>query len=123
MKLTKLASMIKAELEMDLQKRGSSVPELESALQSLNTGEGVYKLANDNGGILSDFVMRPGLNAVSGLPGLALNASAAGGAVGGLTFDELEKNVGDLNQALEREREKVRMVRRLTDNLKREHNL
>lgn len=118
MKLTKLAQVIKAELALELQKRGQSLQALERGLQSVNTGEGVYKLAG-NDGLLRDMLINP----LTNLPGMALNASAGGGAVAGLTFDELEQNVLGLNSSLEREREKVRMIQRLTHNLKKEHGI
>jgi hypothetical protein len=123
MKLTKLAQIIKSELMLELQKKGSSLTELESNLKILNTGEGVYKLAGASDSLLRDFVVRPSMGAAAGLPGLAMNMSAAGGAAAGLTFDGLESSVLDLNSSLSREREKVDMIKRLTYNLKKEHGL
>ena len=123
MKLTKLAQIIKSELMLELQKKGSSLTELESNLKILNTGEGVYKLAGSSDSLLRDFVVRPSMGVAAGLPGLAMNMSAAGGAAAGLTFDGLENSVLDLNSSLSREREKVDMIKRLTHNLKKEHGL
>jgi hypothetical protein len=122
MKLSKYAQMIKAELALEMAKRGSSLSHLEKGLESLNTGEGVLKVASELN-LLQDFIAKPLAGAMTSLPGLALNASAAGGAAAGLTFDELEGSVVDLNRALDREREKVNMVKKLTQNLKKEYGL
>jgi hypothetical protein len=56
-------------------------------------------------------------------PELAFKGSLAGGALAGLSLDEMDKSVEGVNKALEREREKVNLVRRITANLKREHGL
>ena len=122
MELTKYAKAIKNELSMELTKNGSSLQEFEQALASINTGEGVYKVAADAGGILSNY-MGKGLDMAGGIPEFALKGSLAGGALAGLTLDEADKSVDMLNKSLEREREKVNLVRRITHNLKREHGL
>ena len=122
MELTKYAKAIKNELEMELQKNGSSLAEFEQALKNINTGEGVYKVASDAGGILHNYVGKS-LNVAGGIPEFALKGSLAGGALAGLTLDEADKSVDMLNKSLEREREKVNLVRRITHNLKREHGL
>jgi hypothetical protein len=122
MKLSTYGKMIKAELAMELAKCGSSLDRLEAGLRNLNTGEGVLKTASELN-LLQDFVAKPLAGAVGSLPGLAFNASAAAGSAAGLTFDELESSVLDLNRALDREREKVHMVRKLTDNIKKEHGI
>jgi hypothetical protein len=54
---------------------------------------------------------------------LGLKGSVLGGALGGLTLDEMDKSVESLHKALEREREKITLVRRITQNLKKEHGL
>ena len=120
MKLTKYAQLIKNELAMELAKCGSSLENLEQSLGKLNTGEGVLKTASELN-LLQDFVTRPMAAGFSSLPALAFNASAAAGSAAGLTFDELENSVVDLNRALDREREKVHMVKKLTENIKKEH--
>lgn len=122
MKLSTYGKIIKAELAMELAKCGSSLERLEAGLRELNTGEGVLKTASELN-LLQDFVAKPLAGAVGSLPGLAFNASAAAGSAAGLTFDELESSVLDLNRALDREREKVHMVRKLTDNIKKEHGI
>lgn len=111
MELTKYAAVIKNELEMELQKRGSSILEFEQALASVNTGEGVFKVASTATDMLSS------------IPEYALKGSLAGGAVAGLGLDEMDKSVESMNNALAREREKVNLVRRITQNLKREHGI
>lgn len=60
---------------------------------------------------------------IGDFPELAFKASLGGGALAGLGLDEMDKSVDSLNKALEREREKVNLVRRITNNLKREHGL
>lgn len=122
MKLSKYAQMIKNELAMELAKTGSSLSDLEDGLKNLNTGDGVLKVAAELN-LMQDFVARPLAGAVTSLPGWALNASAAGGAAAGLTFDELEGSVVDLNRALDREREKVHMVKKLTENIRKEYGI
>ena len=122
MELTKYAQAIKNELAMELAKTGSSLHEFEEALGNINTGAGVYKVARDSGGMLSSY-MGKGLDMAGGLPEFALKGSMAGGALAGLTLDEADKSVDVLNKSLEREREKVNLVRRITHNLKREHGL
>lgn len=125
MELTKYAQAIKAELEMELSKRGSSLEEFEQALQSLNTGEGVFKVASFGGSVIAEKNAAEGgigwKGFAAALPEVALKGSMAGGALAGLTFDEMDKSVDSLNKSLEREREKVNLVRRITQNLKREH--
>jgi hypothetical protein len=122
MELTKYAKAIKNELSMELAKNGSSLEEFEQALAHINTGEGVYKVASDAGGILNNY-MGKSLDMAGGIPEFALKGSLAGGALAGLTLDEADKSVDMLNKSLEREREKVNLVRRITHNLKREHGL
>lgn len=122
MKLSAYGQMIKAELAMELEKAGSSLAELEAGLKNINTAEGAMKVASDLN-LMQDFVTRPAIGAASSLPGLALNASAAGGALAGMTFDEMDRGVVDLNSALDRERQKVLMIKRLTHNLKKEHGI
>lgn len=122
MKLSKYAQIIKNELALELAKHGSTLSDLENGLKNLNTGEGVLKVAAELN-LMNDFVAKPLAGAVTSLPSWALNASAAGGAAAGLTFDELESSVVDLNRALDREREKVHMVKKLTENIKKEYGL
>ena len=122
MKLTPYAKIVKAELAMELEKIGSSLEDLEEKLSNLNTAEGAIKIARDISA-LQEYALKPALGFAGGLPGIALNASAAGGAVAGLTFDEMENSVDELNKALDRERQKVHMVRTLTHKLKQEHGL
>jgi len=121
MKLTPYAKIVKAELSMNLEKIGSSIAQLEENLRNLNTAEGAIKVAVD-ANMLNQFAGSIAGGAGS-IPGLAINASAAGGAVAGLTFDEMENSVLDLNHALDRERQKVHMIRNLTAKLKQEHGL
>ena len=111
MEMTKYAMAVKAELEMVLAKQGSSLQEFEEALQTINTGEGVFKVASD---------LSPSFG---GIADMALKSSLAGGALTGLTLDEMDNSVDSLNKALAREREKVNLVKRLTQNIKREHGL
>jgi hypothetical protein len=111
MELTKYAQLVKTQLAFELAKQGSSLEEFETALRNINTGEGVYKVAEASKGMLF------------GIPQMAMNTSLAGGAMAGLTMDEMDKSVNSVNSALDREREKIKLVRRLTHNLKREHGL
>ena len=117
---------VKAELEMELRKQGSSLEEFEQALQNINTGEGVLKVARDTGGMLGGYMTRGldmGLGSLGTIPEMAIKGSLAGGAMAGLTLDEMDQSVESLNKALAREREKVNLVRRVTENLKREHGI
>lgn len=109
--MTKYAKAIKAQLAEELSKSGSSLEEFELTLQNINTGEGVYKFAATTGNVFGT------------ITDLALKSSLTGGALAGLGLDEMDKSVHDLNKALDREREKVNLVRRLTSNIKREHGL
>jgi hypothetical protein len=113
MEMTKTAQAIKAELAIQLQKQGSSLENFERALQSLNTGEGVLKVAEN---------LAPSFSLAS-IPELAIKGSLAGGAMAGLTMDEMDSSVDSLNKALDREREKIKLVKQITNNLKREHGL
>ena len=113
MEMTNTAMAIKAELEMQLAKQGSSLENLEKALSALNTGAGVFKVAEELGPSFS----------LSSIPELAIKGSLAGGALAGLTMDEMDQSVNTLNASLDREREKIKLVRQLTNNLKREHGL
>jgi hypothetical protein len=63
------------------------------------------------------------IGAVPSAMELGLKGSVLGGALGGLTLDEMDKSVDSLNKALEREREKITLVKRITQNLKKEHGL
>jgi hypothetical protein len=122
MKLTKLAQIIKNELAFELEKQGKTLANLEESFNNLNTGEGVLKLASELN-LMNDFVAKPLSGMASSFPGLAVNASAAAGGAAGITFDELENSVVDLNRALDREREKIHMVKKLTENIKKEYGL
>jgi hypothetical protein len=139
--ITKYASLIKEELALELGKQGSSLEEFEKSLASVNTGEGVYKIAKllknifkaenantklagygPDDGILGKF-MDKGIGFGGSLPELAFKSSLAGGAIAGLATDEMDKSIESANKALAREREKIKLVQRLTANLRREHGL
>ena len=120
MELTKYAQAIKNQLEIDLAKSGHSLLELEDALQNINTGEGVLKTALFGEKILEKG-MEKGFGALASVPEFAVKSTLTGGALGGLAFDEMDKSVDSLNKSLEREREKINLVKRITNNLKREH--
>jgi hypothetical protein len=113
MEMTKTAQAIKAELSLELQKQGSSLAEFEQSLQNLNTGEGVLKVAEN---------LAPSFS-IATIPELAIKGSLAGGAMAGLTMDEMDNSVDVLNKALQKEREKIKLVRQITNNLRREHGL
>lgn len=122
MELTKYAQAIKNQLEMDLLKAGHTLEEFELALQNINTGEGVLKVAMFGERMLEKGVEK-GVEGLFGIPELAVKSSLTGGALAGLSFDEMDKSVDSLNKSLEREREKINLVKRITSNLKREHGL
>jgi hypothetical protein len=118
MELTEYSSAIKNELALELAKNGHTLEDFENGLASLNTGEGVLKVATIEAGLL------PGvLSGVQQAPGLIFKTFAAGGALGGLAADEMDSSVDELNKSLDREREKIKLVKRITENLKREHGL
>ena len=122
MELSKYAQAVKSELAFFLEKQGSSLEEFEQALQNINTGEGVLKIAKELNKSFKDRIIDRGFDVASGsLPEMALKGSLAGGALAGLGLDEMDKSVDFVNKALAREREKVHLVRRLTQNLKKEH--
>lgn len=126
MELTKYAKAIKEELSMELRKQGSSLEEFEQALKNINTGEGVFKLAAEGGNLISKYVdqgLSQGLTSIQGLPDLAFKGSLAGGALAGLTMDEMDKSVDHLNSVLNKEREKIQLIKRITNNLKKEHGI
>lgn len=124
--MTKYAKAIKAELAMELAKQGSSLADFEAGLATLNTGEGVLKIANEGSKMLQGYMNKGldfGVGTVSSIPEMALKGSLAGGAMAGLTLDEMDQSVDSLNKALAKEREKIHLVRRVTENLKREHGI
>jgi hypothetical protein len=126
MEMTKYAKAIKAELAMELSKQGSSLAEFEAGLATLNTGEGVLKIANEGSKMLQGYMNKGldfGVGTMSSIPEMALKGSLAGGAMAGLTLDEMDQSVDSINKALAKEREKIHLVRRVTENLKREHGI
>ena len=125
MELTKYAQAVKSQLEADLHKIGSSLHEFEEALENINTGEGVFKVSKLSEKLIEKTagITDMATGALKGLPEIALKGSLVGGALTGLGFDEMDKSVDSLNKSLEREREKVNLVRRITENLRREHGL
>ena len=109
MELSKYAQAVKIELAHTLQKQGSSLAEFEEALQSINTGDGVFKIAKELGGSFKDKMLDRSFDIASGsLPEMAFKGSLAGGALAGLGLDEMDKSVDSLNKALDSEREKVK---------------
>lgn len=116
MKSANYAEAIKMELAAELAKQGSTLEDFEKNLQALNTGEGVLKVASAEAAMLS-----PVTEGIRQTPSLVFKSFAAGGALSGLALDEMDSSIDTLNKALDREREKVRLVRRITQNLKREH--
>jgi hypothetical protein len=118
MELTKYAKAIKAQLAEELKKKGSTLEELEATLQNINTGEGVYKMA-----FLTTDMLKSVGKAVPDVIDTGFKSSITGGALAGLSMDEMDKSVESVNKALEHEREKINLVRRITENLKREHGL
>ena len=123
MKLTKYAQAVKTELAMELAKHGESLESFEAMLDSINTGEGVLKVAGVGMNILQDTFMNPAAEALKSVPEVGWKASLAGGAIAGLSMDDMDNSVDSLNKSLERERQKVHLVRRITANLKREHGI
>lgn len=120
MELTKYAQAIKNQLAIDLAKSGHTLLEFEDSLQNINTGEGVLKTALFGEKMLEKGIEK-GFGGFASIPELAVKSSLTGGALGGLAFDEMDKSVDSLNKSLEREREKINLVKRITNNLKREH--
>lgn len=169
MELTKYSRAIKNELCMELAKQGSSLEEFEKTLESINTGDGVYKFAQDTLGLIKQsapkseqtqdgLLSSKGLGTMGGALGgtlgflgggplggvagaavggsagnllgavpeameVGLKSSVGGGALAGLGLDEMDRSVEIMNKALERERDKLHLVRRITQNLKKEHGL
>jgi hypothetical protein len=121
MEMTKCAQSIKDELALELAKVGSSIQEFEELLQSVNYGESVYKIAK----IANDIInKKAGFSEnVKIIPEFAFKGSVGAGALAGLSVDEMDKSVDLVHKALAREREKVKLVQRLTRNLKLEHGL
>lgn len=97
-------------------------PKLDSTAASLGGALG-YGFGGPLGAMAGATVGGTGGRAIEGLGDMALKSSMGAGALAGLTFDEMDKSVENLNIALEREREKINLVRRLTNNLKKEHGL
>ena len=118
MKLGKYAQSIKNQQEDELHKQGSSLLEFEDALRNINHGESVFKVA-----AFGEKIIEKGLGMAGSIPELAFKSSLTGGALAGLSMDEMDSSVDSLNKALAREREKINLVTRLTQNLKREHGL
>jgi hypothetical protein len=118
MEMTKYSAAIKNQLTQELAKQGSSLEEFEQALQNINTGDGVYKIAETTTNMTGNL-----MSAAGSIPEFAFKTTLAGGALGGLTLDEMDKSVVEVNKALAREREKINMVRRITENLKKEHGI
>jgi len=123
--MTKYAEAIKQELSMELHKQGYSLEDFESALTQMNTGEGVLNIVKMSSTLLQKEAM--GAEGASGLlsflPEAAIKSSIVGGAAGGLTFDEMDKSVDSMNKSLDHEREKIKLVKRITQNLRREHGI
>jgi hypothetical protein len=127
MELSKYAQAIKNELALALDKQGSSLYELEESLRAINTGEGVYKAASIALKIMQKEAS-PGItdmayDAAKAIPETLFKGTLGAGAAAGLSLDEMDKSVDSVNKALEREQEKVNLVRRITQNLKREHGI
>lgn len=116
MESSNYAEAIKTQLAVELAKQGSTLEDFEKNLKALNTGEGVLKVASAEAAMIS-----PVTEGIRQAPGLVFKSFAAGGALSGLALDEMDSSVDILNKALDREREKVRLVQRITQNLKREH--
>jgi hypothetical protein len=124
MEMSKYAKAIKAEIALELEKQGSSLLAFEEALKNINTGEGVLKTAIFGSSLMPRYVTKgvdTVVDSVTDLPELALKGSLAGGAMAGFTLDEMDRSVEGIDKALEREREKVKLVRRVTENLRKEH--
>lgn len=132
MELTKYSQAIKNQIADELHKIGSSLQEFEEALQNLNTGEGVHKvaattlklsqqvkIAQKDESLLDIKNMMQ--DTARSLPELAFKTSLAGGALGGLTMDDMDHAVDRLNKSLDREREKLKLIQNMTNNLRREH--
>jgi hypothetical protein len=122
MKLGKYAQAVKNQLEEELLKQGSSLEEFEHSLQNIHHGEGVFKVAVFGEKMMEQTAAK-GLGMLGSIPELAFKSSLTGGALAGLSMDEMDSSVEQLNKALAREREKINLVNRLTNNLKREHGL
>lgn len=125
MELSKYAQAIKNELALELDKQGSSLYELEESLRAINTGEGVYKAASL---ALKIIQKEAGITDIAydvskAIPETLFKGTLGAGAAAGLSLDEMDKSVDSVNKALEREQEKVNLVRRITQNLKREHGI
>lgn len=144
MSTTKYAQAIKNQLAITLEKMGSSLQEFEKNLENLNTGEGVLKVAEITSTLLNVLkttekqiepikiaqktqdifdIQKIIGNTAGSLPELAFKGSLAAGALGGLTMDDMDASVDRLNKSLEREREKLKLVQKMTNNLKKEHGL
>jgi hypothetical protein len=82
-----------------------------------------YVVGGPLGGMIGGTLGGAAGTTASSIGEAALKGSMGAGALAGLTFDEMDKSVEDINRALDREREKIHLVKRITNNLKREHGL
>ena len=124
--MSKYAQAVKAELAMELAKQGSSLHEFEESLKKINTGDGVLKVAQTGMNMLPKYMGQGvdyAVGSIGSLPEMALKGSLAGGAMAGFTLDEMDQSVDSLERALAKEREKVNLVRRVTENLRKEHGV
>ena len=135
--MNKIAEEIKDVLTLKLAECGMSVVELDRQLASLNTGEGVLKVAGTldsvtGGGLpvaaAAGYAMS-GRNDNSkkniidrylsyGMP-IAIGAGIAGGSL----LSNADNDLEDLNTSLESERKKIEYLKNLRNRLAVEHNL
>jgi hypothetical protein len=119
LKVSKLFTQVKAAAEMPIAGKGKGFFDP----TSVAAGTLGYVVGGPFGGMVGGALGSAAGGTAASLSEAALKGSMGAGALAGLTFDEMDKSVEDINKALDREREKIHLVKRITNNLKREHGL
>ena len=127
MELPDSAKLVKEALATLLEKEGRSIYDLEDALMGLGTGKGVVEFAKVASCITKEafftFDTAKLLGSVGDVAAAGVKLPVGLGASAGLIASEASDYNRALYNALDKERQKVEMLRNVTANLKREHGI
>ena len=113
-------NLLKANFAVNLEKQGSSLMELEQALSSVNTEEGISKSS-----ILLKKAFLDKLNPVDlaskGAYGY-IGAAVGTGYMGASAIEKMDGKVGDENKKLQSYKNKISLLEKLTKKVQQENN-
>jgi len=112
-------NLLKANFAENLEKQGSSLEELENALQAMHTEAGVTKAASLLKLAFLDKLNPLDIGAKAG--GAYAGTLALGGYGMATGYEHLDKDISEKNKKLKTYQDKINLLKKLTNKINQEH--